>query len=421
MILLSSENQEASLSDLMGGKPSMPTKTIGKRLGYLSSAPRVSTRPQSEASGPRAHILGVIGAFKEIGWEVYPFIVGDRIPKSITQKSGMKLEKSWGLRLFADLARIISGPIQSVRAWLELHNKVDMVYERYAVMQSLGGIFQLDKIPWILETSGLYYYEATVERKSIVLNGLAKNIELNAYRRCDVLICVSEVLKELIVREGRIDPRKIIVIPNGVDCIRFNPNTITPKRLFSGPTIGFVSALVRWHRLDVLLEALGQLKRRRVIINLVIAGDGPMRVEWENLAEKLGLNDQVKFLGHISWDDIPVLIGGIDLGYVGNAPMDIGVMYHSPLKMYEYMAMGKPVLAAKNEDSVRLIIDGENGFLFEALNQDELQNKILEALNFSSRWKVIGENARSLVVKEASWTSRVEEMLGKILIMQAEE
>lgn len=392
----------------------MKNRLIGKRLGYLSSAPRVSTGALSEASGPRSHILGVIGAFKELGWEVFPFIVGDRIPQTITRKSGQKLERSWFLRLAADIARIISGPLQSIIAWKELHNKVDIVYERYAVLQTLGGIFQTSRIPWILETSGLYYYEAAVERKSIVLNGIAKIIELNAYRRCDVLICVTEALKDLIIHEGGISPEKILVIPNGVDCVRFNPQRITPQRQFTGSTICFVSALVRWHRLDVLLEAMSELKRNGVSVNLVIAGDGPMRVEWETLTEKLGLKDAVKFLGHISWDDVPELIAGTDLGYVGNAPMEIGVMYHSPLKMYEYMAMGKPVLAVNNDDSVRMITNGENGFLFEALNKEDLQRVIRIALNSSEKWVAMGENARRKVKEEASWTSRVEEMLKKI-------
>jgi glycosyltransferase involved in cell wall biosynthesis len=381
-----------------------------RRLGYLSAAPRVSTKPDSEASGPRSHILGVIGAFKESGWEVFPFIVGDRIPQSITRKSGMRLETSQILRLAADVVRIISGPVQSMRAWLELHDKVDLVYERYAVLQTLGGIFQLSKIPWILETSGLYYYEARVERKSIVLIGIAKLIELNAYRRCDVLICVTEALKDLVVREAGISPKKILVIPNGVDCIRFDPEAVSPERIFPGPTIGFVSALVRWHRLDILLEALGDLHDSGINVNLVVAGDGPMRVEWEQLAENKGLGNSVKFLGHISWDEIPKLIAGFDLGYVGNAKMDIGVMYHSPLKMYEYMAMGKPVLAAENDDSRNMIVEKQNGFLFTAGNKDDLKRSIRTALQEVDNWKTMGEEARKTVVNKASWTMRVKTM-----------
>jgi glycosyltransferase involved in cell wall biosynthesis len=380
------------------------------RLGYLSAAPRVSTKSDSEASGPRSHILGVMNAFIELGWEVFPYIVGDRIPQSVTRKSGMRLETSKILRLVADLIRIISGPIQSIRAWLELHNKVDLVYERYAVLQTLGGIFQLSKIPWVLETSGLYYYEARVERKSIVLIGIAKQIELNAYRRCDVLVCVTEALKDLIVREAGISPQKILVIPNGVDCIRFDPKVVSSERFFSGPTIGFVSALVRWHRLDILLEALGDLHDGGINVNLVVAGDGPMRVEWEQLAEKKGLRNSVRFLGHISWNDIPKLIAGFDLGYVGNAQMDIGVMYHSPLKMYEYMAMGKPVLAAENDDSKNMVDEKRNGFLFVAGNKDDLKRAIRTALDEANNWKIMGEEARKTVVNNASWMMRVKTM-----------
>jgi glycosyltransferase involved in cell wall biosynthesis len=381
-----------------------------KRLGYLSAAPRVSTGPLSEASGPRSHILGVIGAFEESGWEVFHYIVGDRIPQSFTRKSGMRLEKSWILRLAADLLRIVSGPVQSIRAWLELHNKVDLVYERYAVMQTLGGIFKLSKIPWVLETSGLYYYEATVERKSIVLNGIAKLIELNAYRRCDVLICVSEALKDLVIQEAGISPKKILVIPNGVDCTRFDPDSYVPERIFAGVTIGFVSALVRWHRLDVLLDTLGELHRNGVNVNLVVAGDGPMRVEWETLAQKNDLENRVRFLGHISWDEVPNLIAGFDIGYVGNAPMDIGVMYHSPLKMYEYMAMGKPVLAAENDDSRNMIIEEQNGFLFKAGEKNDLKRAILTALHNADNWKMMGEKARRTILQNASWLVRVRNM-----------
>nr|MDP9479668.1 hypothetical protein [Actinomycetota bacterium] len=54
-----------------------------KRLGYLSAAPRVSTRPDAEAGGPRSHVLGVIRAFESLGWSVNRFIVGDRMPKGV--------------------------------------------------------------------------------------------------------------------------------------------------------------------------------------------------------------------------------------------------------------------------------------------------------------------------------------------------
>jgi glycosyltransferase involved in cell wall biosynthesis len=384
---------------------------IKKHLGYLSAAPRVSTNPLAEANGPRSHVLGVIGAFRDLGWEVSTFIVGDRISQVVTQQSGKRLEKSILTRFAADIFRLISGPFQSIKAWLELHNKVGMVYERFAVLQTIGWIFKFMNIPWVLETNGLYFYEAKVERKSIVLNRVARLIEVWAYRHCDVLICVTNALKELVIQEAGIPAEKILVVPNGVDCIRFNPKLYTPKRFFAGPTIGFVSALIKWHRLDILLEVLGDLHREGIDFHMVVAGDGPMRSEWETLAYELELNERVKFLGQISWDEIPALLAGFDLGYVGNNPMVIGVMYHSPLKLYEYMAMGLPPLTVENDDSRHMIVSGQTGYLFKAGDKEDLKRILRLALQEVGKWEEMGIEARQQVLKHASWTSRVSIML----------
>lgn len=386
-------------------------KIMGRKcLGYLSAAPRVSTNPEAEASGPRSHVLGVIQAFRELGWEVVPFIVGDRIPLMATKNSAMKMEHNFLTRLMADGLRLISGPIRAIEAWFLLHGKVDMVYERFAVLQSMGWIFQ-PRIPWILESSGLYYYEATIERKSLVLVKVAEWLEKWAYRKCDVLICVSEALRDLIIRETGISTKKIIVVPNGVDCVRFDPEQTRANRLFSGPTIGFASALVRWHRLDILIQVIADLQKDGINYHLIVAGDGPMREEWEELANQSGLKDTSKFLGHITWDEIPAFMAGCDLGYVGNNPMDIGVMYHSPLKMFEYMAMAKPVVSTYNDDSRDMVRHGENGYLFEPGNPDDLKRVLIEAFGKQNIWEEMGRKARIRILENASWTFRVSNML----------
>lgn len=385
-----------------------------KRLGYLSAAPRVSTCSNAEASGPRSHVLGVIRAFRDLGWEVFPYIVGDRIPKTLTHQSGMRLEKSCLTRLAADIVRLFSGPFHSIIAWCELHGKIDFVYERFAVLQTLGWIFQYGKTPWILETSGLYYYEASIERKSIVLIYFARLIEIWAYRRCDVLVCVTDALKELIIRETGITAGKILVVPNGVDCTHFDPTKVTPKRPFSGPTIGFAGALLRWHRLDILLDALGELEQEGVQFNLVVAGDGPMRTDWGNRSKELGIEERTLFLGQKSWDEIPAYLAGFDLGYLGNNLMDIGVMYHSPLKLYEYMAMSLPVIAAENADSREMILPGEIGYLFKPGDKDDLMRVLRTVYAEKENWKKLGNRAREMVIRQASWHVRVKTMMDGI-------
>ncbi|MFZ5822127.1 MAG: glycosyltransferase family 4 protein [Chloroflexota bacterium] len=381
-----------------------------KRLGYLSAAPRVSTRLDAEASGPRTHVLGVIEAFKSLGWVVHPYIVGDRLPRTITVRSEERMERSFFLRLGADIVRLILGLFHSMQAWRELNRNVDWVYERLASLQLLGWIFQRQGIPWILETSGLFFYEAKVERKSIVLSAIARMMELWAYRKCDVLVCVSNTLKEMILDNVNIPSEKILVIPNGVDTIRFDPKKYTPKRLFDGPVLGFVGALVNWHRLDVLLESLANIRREGIHLNLVVVGDGPMRATWEEQAAQFELQEYTCFTGRVSWDQIPPYIAGFDLGFMGNAKMEIGEMYHSPLKLYEYMAMGLPVIASSYEDAKKMINHGEQGYLFSPSDKDDLKQILRQAYKDQCRWKEIGMAAREKVLGEASWLIRVKKM-----------
>src|SRR5215211_1403332 len=107
------------------------------RLGFLSGAPRVSTSPRAEAQGPRAHVLGVIGGFESLGWTVRPYIVGDRIPSTISRSKHAVIGSRF-TALAADLARLATRQVSEIRAWRELRREVDWVYERLASFQAMG-------------------------------------------------------------------------------------------------------------------------------------------------------------------------------------------------------------------------------------------------------------------------------------------
>ena len=114
-----------------------------QRLGYLSAGPRVSTRQTAEMGGPRSHVIGIIKGFQAQGWEVKQFIVGDRLPSTLSGKgSEAQLTQSQFKTFLADLVRIAIGAINARQAWRELGDRVDWAYERFAAFQSLGWIFQ---------------------------------------------------------------------------------------------------------------------------------------------------------------------------------------------------------------------------------------------------------------------------------------
>lgn len=382
------------------------------RLGYLSAAPTVSTRPDAYSAGPRAHILGVVNGFRGLGWEVEPFIVGDRVAAGMTGGRPQAALERWpALRLAGDAARLLMAQRNGRAAWTTLGGRVDWVYERFATMQVLGHRFSRAGVPWILETQGLFYYETRIERSTVGLPWLAERIEKAAYRDCDALICISPTLKELIVRECGVPPGKVLVVPNAVELDRFDLDQIPSTRYFDELTIGFVGALIGWQALDRLIEVLAELAREGVRLGLVVVGDGAMRESWEAQAGRSGIADRVRFLGRVPATEVGRYMAGFDIGYAGAAAMQIGTMYHSPIKLYEYMAMAKPLLASDFADARALIEGRDTGFLFAAGSKESLKAALLRAHAARDRLPAMGRAARALVAAEHTWQARTAAMV----------
>lgn len=386
-----------------------------RRLGYLSGAPRVSTYEDVEATGPRSHVLGTIQGFRAIGFDVKSYIVGDRVPRRwVTQGSEEALTSGFLRTLSADVIRLAMGVANRRRAWLELGGKVDIVYERFGVFQCLGRMFGRNGVPWILETNAPVFYESKVERKTMVLGDIARRLEARAYRDCDSLVCVSEQLKEIVVERLGIRADKIVVIPNAVDTDVFDPEQHRPKRMFPNFTIGFVGHLAHWQSLNLLLEVIRDLKAEGVNLSLVVVGDGPMRKRWEAEASRLGILADVAFVGKVAWPEVPRYIAGFDVAYSGQVEMQAGSMYLSPLKLYEYMAMAKPVVASAYGDARSLLIEGQTGFLFKGGDTRQLKAAVVRAYHSGGSLAQMGRKAREVVVANHSWRARVSRLVSEL-------
>ncbi len=386
-----------------------------KKLIYLSGAPRVSSKEIAEMSGPRSHVLGVIGGFESLGWEVEKFIFGDEVPeKWISRGSEKAISSSWIRAFVSDLLRIFFNYRNSFKVYKKYSEKADLVYERFGSFQSLGRVFQKRHIPWVLETNALLSYESKFYRKTLFLSSIAKSFEKRAYQKCDVLVCISEALKEIITNEININPEKICVLPNAVNIDMFDPESHSSIRLHSTFTIGFIGSLYPWSGLDNLFHSVKELKDRDINIKLTIVGDGQQLTTLEELAEKLDIAQDVAFVGRVNWSDIPKYISGFDLCYSGQTQFGPGKMYLSPLKLYEYMSMEKPVVISNFEDARRLIQHGETGFLFDPNNRNELTRVLQDAYVNQKLLVNIGKAGREVIAKNHSWESRIEKLIAFI-------
>lgn len=370
-----------------------PIRSEPRRLGYLSGAPRVTTRSASDAAGPRAHVLGVIDGFERRGWTVQRYIVGDRMPAVVSREGESMLNRGRAWTLAADMARLALRQRHGSSAWSELGAKVDWVYERFALFQALGARFARRGVPWILETNALLTDEASRERSGVVLTGVSRRLERSAYHACTALVAISQALADQLVAEMDVPRDKIAVVPNGVDTRRFDPARVNARRCAG---VLFVGSLASWQGLDTLLRALVD-----VPMEVTIAGDGPERAALGALAEQLGIASRVRFLGRVAPDDVPALMAGADVCYSGHSA------FRSPLKLYEYMAMARPVVSSAVPDAQAALVDNVSGFLFRPGDVADLTRALRAAHAARECLDVMGERARRDVVAKHSWDARV--------------
>lgn len=390
----------------------MATGGSRRRLAFLSGAPRVSTTTEAAVSGARTHVLGVIQGFERLGWEVRPFILGDlpaiRRIASIAREGDFP---SLWARMSADLARLLLAAMTGRWAFRQV-GLVDWAYERYGAFQALGRSFQRRGIPWILETNSVIFSEGARDRRSLALVFLEKALELRAYRQADVVLCPSESLRRLLVEFG-VAENKVLVVQNAADPDRFHPD-VSPSWSMPSPVIGFAGTLYRWMGIDILIRAVAELHAEGLHYNVLIVGDGEKRAEWESLVRALGLGDRVHFVGRVPGEAVPGYLAGVDICYAGHVPLSVGAMYHSPLKLYEYMSMAKPVIASDFADAKQLVLNGLTGYLFEAGNVDDLKRALRQAYEQRGRWGEMGAKARDLVLRNHTWDARLRETIPAI-------
>ena len=405
-------------------KEKSSNKQCKLKCGYLSGALRVTTDPEAATAGPRSHILGTIKGLKNNGCIVEPWIFGDRIPTRFQKSGAGNLAEKGGIKtILSDLFRLFLSGLNSLRAYCTLKSKVNFVYERQASLQSLGWLFKKAGIPWVYETNGPFYLEATKDRGSVFFSSIAKKIEKYCYYQADIIVTITPTLKSFLIEDLDIPENKFCLIPNGVDIEFFNPNKFQSsksainKEPQENINIGFVGELREKQGIDDLILALDSLKESKDIFTVTLIGDGPYKNGLKYLAKSKNLTDRIKFLGYKNRDLIPKLINDFDIGFVGKKRNKTNMLYDSPLKLYEYLAMAKPAISSKTDDALRVIKEGVTGFLYEPGNIQSLRDVLKEVVEAKDMLSVMGRKARLDVERNHNWQARTKELIERLYLL----
>ncbi len=297
-----------------------------------------------------------------------------------------------------------------LRLALEREAPFDLIYERYSLWSFTAMEYARSVgIPGLLEVNAPLIEEQEKHR-GLSDRASAERVAERVFSAATALIAVSEEIKTYLEEGYPGVGQRVHVIPNGVNPDRF-PTTIKPSVPASPGTftVGFVGTLKPWHGLPILVEAFDRLYQQRSDTRLLIVGDGPER---ENLVADLsarGLLNAAHFTGAVAPSEIPGLLASMTVA-VAPYPAQTD-FYFSPLKVYEYMAAGLPVVASDIGQLKWLIEDEANGLLVPPGDSVALATALDHLRQDSNLATRLGQAARKAMMQNHTWDAVTQRIL----------
>jgi glycosyltransferase involved in cell wall biosynthesis len=363
--------------------------------------------------GQYVHIEEMIGALRAQGHEV--IIVAP--PSAETESFGSDAGPvAWLKRFMPKTCYELMELAYSVVAYRRLAKAVrlhrpDCLYERYNLFLPAGvWLARKFRLPMLLEVNAPILEERT-RYDGLALTRLARWSQGYAWRNADLVLPVTQVLGDIVAAYG-VDPARIVVIPNGINQERFAGATDVEaaKRalgLEDALVLGFTGFVRDWHGLDKVITLIAQDPpgARR---HLLVVGDGPVRAALEQQARALDIADRVQFTGIVARDDVERYVAAFDI-----ALQPAVVAYASPLKLFEYLALGKAIIGPAQPNIEEILQQDYNAVLFDPASADAMAAAIARLCDDPALRRKVAANARATIAdKQLTWHANAERVTG---------
>jgi glycosyltransferase involved in cell wall biosynthesis len=327
----------------------------------------------------------------------------------------------------SELKRLLhNGPLEEVVMNLCSILRPDVLYERYALLCNVGArVARTCNLPHIVELNAPLIEERR-RYWGLALPEVARIIEREVFSGADAILAVSAPVRDYAIAGGA-QAQRVMVMPNGVDPVLFaaGGNEVemavrTMHGLGAALVIGFVGSLKPWHGVDLLLEAFADLGDKR--LRLLIVGDGPQAETLRLRAMAPDLAGTVIFTGQVPHAQMGAYLATMDIAvapYRAPGP-DEGGFYFSPLKVFEYMAAGRSVVAPCLGQIGEVIEHGRHGLLYPPDDTRALTAHLRQLIRDPVQRTQMGRAGAALVGQQYTWSGNAQRIADLIWRLQAE-
>lgn len=354
--------------------------------------------------GQAVHIDELIGALHQLGHEVR--IVAPEIGSG----DDMGAEAGWVQKLKTHLPKALYELLELAYTFVAYRRlrqaarefQPDFIYERYNLFLLAGVMLKRRLgIPMLLEVNG-----PLVEERSryggLALEKIGRWAEGTTWRGADVVLPVTNVLADH-VRAYGVPEERIRIVPNGINVEHFSqaPGREAAKQqlgLTGEFVLGFTGFVRDWHGVDRVIRWIAS-PAAPANAHLLVVGDGPVRQELEQLADRLAVRQRLTFTGVIDRQQVPAHVAAFDI-----ALQPAVTAYASPLKLMEYLALGKAIVAPREPNLLEILTDGDNALMFDNADPKGIETALTQlAADADLRERLGSAAAATIARKQLTW------------------
>jgi glycosyltransferase involved in cell wall biosynthesis len=374
------------------------------------------------AGGSVGHIAGVLNELADPGRPPPIFVTTAPVPTVRGEIEGHHVavpERFWNFR---ELPTFMLNTVffdETLRAIGR--RPISFIYQRYS-LNNYAGLRLAHRlgVPLVLEYNGSEIWMSRHWARPLAYETIASRIELLNVNGADLVVVVSRAMRDELVARG-VDGSRVLVNPNAVDPDRYSPAVdgaaVRRRYGLEGQTVlGFISTFKQWHGAVVLAQAfvalMNEHPEHRNAVRLLMIGSGAEADEARRVISAAGFAQAAHFTGLVAQEEGPAHLAACDVLVSPHVPnADGSPFFGSPTKLFEYMAMGKGIVASDLDQIGEVLRHGETAWLVPPGDAVALAAGLDHLLHDADLRRSLGLAARLDVLAHHTWRAHVRRTL----------